>query len=72
MPALGGLRAALLLHAFLLRHVLCAPTNFFDTTPVGRIISRFSKDIDTVDQILPHTMLSLVWLLFEVTSTRRI
>ncbi|XP_032595389.1 multidrug resistance-associated protein 1 isoform X15 [Drosophila grimshawi] len=69
MPAIGGLRAASLLHAFLLRRTLCAPVEFYDTTPVGRIISRFSKDIETLDHALPHLIINFVWLLHEVLAT---
>jgi len=28
--------------------------SFFDTTPLGRIINRFSKDIDEVDLMIPN------------------
>lgn len=45
----GSMRASRSLHSKLLSSVLHAPMYFFDTTPLGRIINRFSKDIDILD-----------------------
>jgi ABC-type multidrug transport system fused ATPase/permease subunit len=40
------------LHKDAIYRVLHAPMSFFETTPVGRIMNRFSKDIDTMDNML--------------------
>ena len=37
----------------MLEHILTSTMAFFDTTPIGRIINRFSKDIDEVDLMIP-------------------
>ncbi|KAI0035413.1 ABC transporter [Vararia minispora EC-137] len=40
------------LHRDAIYRVLHAPMSFFETTPIGRIMNRFSKDIDTMDNML--------------------
>ncbi|CAD6999755.1 unnamed protein product [Ceratitis capitata] len=51
--AFGCLNCSLEVFNKLLKGVMRWPTELFDTTPLGRILSRFSKDIDTCDTILP-------------------
>lgn len=49
--------AARNLHAGAITRVLYAPLNtFFDVQPKGRIMNRFTKDIDTIDNTLPDSM----------------
>jgi ABC-type multidrug transport system fused ATPase/permease subunit len=60
-----SIRSARKLHGNVLRSVLTAPMSFFDTTPTGRILSRFSKDIFTVDQELAD-MVSIVKMIYCV------
>jgi ABC-type multidrug transport system fused ATPase/permease subunit len=53
---IGTLNAANILHKKVLQNILRNPGQFFDTTPVGRILSRFSKDIDVLDNTLPGNL----------------
>ena len=50
--AIGGTRASRVMLRDSMRRVLRAPMSFFDTTPLGRIINRFSKDVDVMDNTL--------------------
>ncbi|XP_078268090.1 ATP-binding cassette sub-family C member 5-like [Rhinoraja longicauda] len=43
------LRASSKLHDALFKKILKSPMKFFDTTPLGRILNRFAKDMDEVD-----------------------
>ena len=52
----GTLSASRSLHADMLRQMLHCPMSFYDTTPIGRIVNRFSKDIDIVDNALPAVL----------------
>ena len=47
--AFFSLRASRRLHDALVARVMRAPLSFFDTTPIGRIVSRFSKDMYSID-----------------------
>lgn len=48
--------ASVRLHALAVQRVMFSPQAFFDTTPLGRIMNRFSKDIDTVDNTLSDAL----------------
>ncbi|KAI0714464.1 P-loop containing nucleoside triphosphate hydrolase protein [Cerioporus squamosus] len=44
------------MHRQAIKRVMYAPMTFFETTPLGRIMNRFSKDIDTIDNTLGDAM----------------
>lgn len=45
--------ASKMLHAKMLHRILEAPLTFFTSNPCGRILNRFSKDMDAIDETLP-------------------
>uniref|UniRef100_A0A8C1IM72 ATP-binding cassette, sub-family C (CFTR/MRP), member 3 n=1 Tax=Cyprinus carpio TaxID=7962 RepID=A0A8C1IM72_CYPCA len=67
--ALGKIQAARKLHQTLLDNKFHTPQSFFDTTPIGRIINRFSKDIYVIDEVLPSTILMFLGTFFASVST---
>ena len=64
----GGINAARILHSEMLDNVLKLPQSFFDTTPMGRIINRFSKDIYVLDDQLPRSFLMYFRTLFTLSA----
>ncbi|XP_042325797.1 ATP-binding cassette sub-family C member 9 isoform X2 [Sceloporus undulatus] len=54
-----GLTAAKNLHHDLLNKIILGPIRFFDTTPLGLILNRFSADTNIIDQHIPPTLESL-------------
>ncbi|XP_027169805.1 ABC transporter C family member 13 isoform X1 [Coffea eugenioides] len=51
--AFGGIHAAIQVHDRLLNKLINASISFFDQTPSGRILNRFSSDLYTIDDSLP-------------------
>ena len=55
LQKLRMIHASRTLHHQMLCSLLHAPMQFFDTTPLGRIVSRFSRDIGCVDDELHYS-----------------
>lgn len=64
----GNVVAGRILHADMLKNSLASPMSFFDVTPLGRIMNRFSKDIDVLDTVIPRVVESWIACLFRVLS----
>ncbi|WAQ96712.1 MRP3-like protein [Mya arenaria] len=49
---LGSIHAAREIHSDVLRNILASPLAYFDVTPIGRILNRFSKDFEVIDSLI--------------------
>ncbi|KAJ8363811.1 hypothetical protein SKAU_G00126420 [Synaphobranchus kaupii] len=54
--AYSMLKAASSIHYNMLHAILRAPQAFFHATPSGRVLNRFSKDVDTIDCHIPDNI----------------
>ncbi|XP_072339969.1 ATP-binding cassette sub-family C member 3 isoform X3 [Scyliorhinus torazame] len=50
------LKASRLIHGNMLDHVFCCSLSFFESTPTGRLLNRFGKDMDTIDVNIPENI----------------
>ncbi|KAI5474500.1 ABC transporter [Pseudohyphozyma bogoriensis] len=58
-----GNQASRTLHRTALESVIRAPMSLFDTTPMGRVLGRFTKDIDSIDnRLIDSARMSLTTL----------
>ncbi|XP_036923546.1 multidrug resistance-associated protein 1 [Sturnira hondurensis] len=66
--SIGGIFASRRLHLDLLHNVLRSPMSFFERTPSGNLVNRFSKEMDTVDSVIPQVIKMFMGSLFNVIS----
>lgn len=67
-----GSRAAEVSFRRVLQSVMASPMSFFETTPLGRIVSRLSYDVESMDQVLIQRLMeaiaSMFWAIGAVTT----
>ncbi|KAM3570062.1 hypothetical protein VYU27_007866 [Nannochloropsis oceanica] len=56
----SSLRASVSIHSAMAARVLRAPLYWFERTPVGRVLNRFSSDVETLDKNLMDSLGSFV------------
>jgi ABC-type multidrug transport system fused ATPase/permease subunit len=64
-----GTRASEFLHNKMLASVFNAPVSFFDTTPSGQLLSRFGKELETVDRGVPDGIGSVLFCFLNIAIT---
>ena len=67
--AVGSKIASRYLHQSILLNVMHSPMSFFETTPLGRIVNRFSKDISTIDDMVPMSLANFLRTFCGVLGT---
>ena len=64
----SALRAAEKLHREVLHRLLHGTMSFFWSVPVGRILTRMSRDVDVIDFFLPYAVDQFATLFFQAIS----
>ncbi|CAK3837720.1 ABC transporter [Lecanosticta acicola] len=64
----GSLAASKRIHRQLMETVTHAKFRFFDSTPLGQIMNRFSKDVEAVDQEIAPVAVGVVHCMFSILT----
>lgn len=64
----SSIRSARYFHDKMAQTVLRSPMSFFETTPIGRILNRFSEDINVIDGSIVWTILGFTDFLLHALS----
>uniref|UniRef100_A0AAY4BRS6 Multidrug resistance-associated protein 1 n=1 Tax=Denticeps clupeoides TaxID=299321 RepID=A0AAY4BRS6_9TELE len=64
--SIGGILASRYLHETMLYNVLRSPMAFFERTPSGNLVNRFSKETDTIDSVIPSIFKMFMGSMFNV------
>ena len=64
-----SLRSTERLHDRMTLAILKAPVLLFDTNPAGRILNRFSKDVGSMDEVLPRFFLTGIQVILSTITS---
>ena len=63
------IRGARFLHKKLLSSILRSTLHFFESTPIGRITNRFSKDVESLETYIPDSFKIVIFCLSNILNT---
>ncbi|KAF9347371.1 hypothetical protein BGX26_001151 [Mortierella sp. AD094] len=62
------MQASVVLHNDAIERVMRLPMSFFDSTPQGRVLNRFSSDVAGIDESIPFSLLQTITCLFNLAG----
>ncbi|XP_060065901.1 ATP-binding cassette sub-family C member 5-like [Ylistrum balloti] len=69
VSAVVMIRASVNLHNTVVGRVMSAPMQYFDVNPTGRILNRFSRDVEDADIFIPNLTDNLLQALFLIIAS---
>ncbi|CAM1304666.1 Uncharacterised protein g3835 [Pycnogonum litorale] len=66
--AIGTTKASRHIHNSMLQNVIKSPMSFFDTTPIGRILNRFSRDVNIMDTTFVTYLLPSIFTTWKLLA----
>ena len=61
-------KASVIMHRSLIDKTMHAPLSFFETNPSGRIINRFTSDLEVIDRKIPMELADVIWCSANIIS----